>query len=92
MKFTIAFLVIILIISVVKPATGWPIEGTAAVANQRAYDQILDTMEKLKKSDAEIWIDFLNFRHYTKYDIDTLVYKINELVQEVNRLKGLKHC
>lgn len=73
--------------SLVELGSGWPVEE----AHNRAYTRIMDSVEKLKQSDTEIWIDFLNFRRYTKYDIDTLVYKINELVQEVNRLKALKH-
>lgn len=84
----IAVLMIFVLASLVEIGSGWPIEDT----HNRALTRIVDSVEKLKQSDAEIWVDFLNFRRYTKYDIDTLVYKINELVQEVNRLKGMKHC
>lgn len=83
----LCLLTVLALASLSKPTSGYPIDDTQS----QTFNQIMDSMEKLKQSDAEIWIDFMRFRRYTKYDIDSLVYKINELVQEVNRLKGMKN-
>lgn len=87
MKHIFVIMVLVLVF-LVNYGSGWPVE---AGGQNRAFTHIMDSVEKLKQSDDEIWNDFMRFRRYTKYDIDTLVYKINELVQEVNRLKTIKN-
>lgn len=77
---------IILVILAAKTSIAWPF-GDDEERYNRLSIKLLESVDKLKSADEELWKNYLRLRDVMKRDIEALTYKMNEVITEVNQLK-----